>query len=389
MPQNQLDRTPVFFCLDPRKTKHKLVDTTLSGVGRIRWIKIPRIRIKGWRETDARIEKALNSSKTKPRSFFMRYLKRQLLRMQYNGTRAMFSKKTDAVAVAWNGLNSSRMVFMDAARDAGAKTLFFELSPLSGRITVDPCGVNFRNSLPRSAAPYLEWFRATNLEPEKWREAGNSIQQRTSKKSNAEASHTDTPDLSEPFLFVPLQVPGDSQLRLFGGEYRTVENFIEALARCAAHLPKGWHLRIKEHPTSETSFADKIRSISRARVFLDNTTDTFKQVAASRAVITVNSSVGLEAMYYDKPVVATGACFWTVPGVAIAAPTQKDLIAVFTNPEKIAFDPDVRRAFLSFLNEEYYPAVTGDAQENQKIVARLNGKDQLGFWGCMTSRSAK
>ena len=48
--------------------------------------------------------------------------------------------------------------------------------------------------------------------------------------------------MDEPFLFVPLQVPNDAQLRLFGGEFKSVDDFVSSLASAASSLPEGWHL---------------------------------------------------------------------------------------------------------------------------------------------------
>lgn len=383
MPQDsQGPRSEHFICLDPHKTKHDRVEKTLSAVGRLQWFKIPPMRLRGWPETTERAEQALASAKSGSKPSIMNVLKKRLLMWQYNGARAVFLKNPNAVAVAWNGLNSTRRVFMDGAHDAGARTLFFELAPLPGRITVDPCGVNYANSLPRLPAPYLEWFNAHKPDPDKWREAGMKIQQRRSENAAVVPANDAIPPLSAPFLFVPLQVPGDSQLRLFGGRYRTVSDFITALVDCAAKLPEGWHLRIKEHPSAEHSYAEQIQNLEGVPVYLDNGTDTFEQVAASHAVITVNSSVGLESMYYDKPVVAAGQCFWAIKGVATSAQSLESLAEIFSDPASLAFDPQVRRAFLSFLNEIYYPDVSGNDLQDHKIKARLAGEDQFGFWKC-------
>lgn len=196
-------------------------------------------------------------------------------------------------------------------------------------------------------------------------------------------------ELTDPFVFVPLQVPGDSQLRLFGGAFRTVEAVLETIAEAAKGLPEGWHVRLKEHPTSRIAFGDMIERLKHPKLVLDNNTDTFAQVAAARVVVTVNSSVGLEAMFYEKPVVALGDCFWAIPGIANHCPTPGALRNTLSNPETISFDPSTRAAFLSFLVSEYYPKLDRDGDdgvlhqdEGAKVVARLNGPNTLGFWAC-------
>ena len=364
-----------FVCLDPRKAKRRAVATALAGLGPIRWLKVGPMRLRGYPETAAEAQTALNMSKDRDRGPLLARLNRWLFALQYNGARAYFEAHPDAVAVCWNGLNGTRRAFMQGARHAGARLLFFELAPLPGRVTIDPNGVNFANSLPRDIAPYLAWAKAEHPAPDAWRSAGRDIRQRA--PMQAKATTGDLPPLDAPFLFVPLQTPGDSQLRLFGGAFPKVDSFIDALVAASAHLPEGWHIRVKEHPTAPTSFADKFAGLTMPRIFLDNATDTFTQVAASRGVITVNSSVGLESMFYDKPVVACGQCFWAIPGVADSAPTPQALNDFCGHPGALGYDPVARDAFMNFLTQCYYPE---QASAAPLVAARLQGPDSFGFW---------
>ena len=258
---------------------------------------------------------------------------------------------------------------MDGARDAGARTLFFELAPFKGRITCDPIGVNQMNSLPREIGFYLSWMAQADIPPDRWRTLRSDITQRASARSKPSGE----PGREGPYLFAPLQVPGDSQLRLFGRQFRTVPAFIEALVTAADSLPAGWHLKVKEHPTAKVSYAHLISGRS-ARVVLDNRTDTFELVAKSSGVVTVNSSVGLEAMFFDKPVVACGECFWALTSVAMSASDAASLAGIFAHPEALKSDLAARGAFLSYLLEEYYVLAAGGPNEARKILLKM-GKE--------------
>ena len=77
---------------------------------------------------------------------FKQYIKKIVYAMQYSGFRHMFEKNPQVTAVIWNGRSGVRHIFIQAAKDAGVKTLFLELSPLPNSITVDPLGINFENS---------------------------------------------------------------------------------------------------------------------------------------------------------------------------------------------------------------------------------------------------
>ena len=164
-----------FIILDPRKDKRVLVAAVLAPLGRLRWWWGVPLRRQHWPETAERAATATATATKQPKSHLLRRLKLALLAAQYNGTRAWFTRHPRAVAVCWNGLNGSRRVFADAARDAGARVLVFERAPLPGRVTVDPQGVNFANSLPRDIRFYTDWFAASGLPPEGWRTLRSAI----------------------------------------------------------------------------------------------------------------------------------------------------------------------------------------------------------------------
>ncbi|NDU99954.1 capsular biosynthesis protein [Pseudoroseicyclus tamaricis] len=341
-----------FVILDPRKEKRAWLAALLEPLGSCRWLAPAPMSPRAWPETEARVEAALAAAIRQPKGAG-RAAKRQLLRWQYNGARALFARDPEAVAVCWNGTNGTRRAFCDGARDAGARVLQAELAPLPGRLTLDHRGINAGNSLPRDIAFYRRWLSDSGREPEAWRAVGAAIRQRAPAAPPA-AGEAARP-MTEPFLFVPLQVPGDSQLRIYGGAFRTVEAFVSTLARAATSLPPGWHLRLKEHPSGPAGVAEILRRFHKAPVVLDNATDTFAQVAASRGVVTVNSSVGLEAMWFDKPVAACGETFWALEGVATPAPDEAALRGLFSAPERLTFEPAARAAFLGYIDAVYYP----------------------------------
>ena len=376
--------TTHFIILDPRRDKRAIMTALLAPLGPLRWLSLVPLRRQGYPQTADRAQTALEAATRIPTNPIIRRLKLALLAAQYNGSRALFARDpqapdSQAVAVVWNGLNGSRRVFADAAKDAGVRILFFERAPLPGRVTVDPKGVNFANALPRDIGFYTDWLARSGTDPDGWRALRGQIRQRQSDAPLRARAPIDTntavlapPGLSDPFLFVPLQVQGDSQLRLFGGAYRTVPDFITMLCETSQALPDGWHLRLKEHPSGQPCAAAIIAAYPGAKVVLDNATDTFAQVAASRGVITVNSSVGLESMWYDKPVVACGQAFWALDGVAQSAPDAGCLGGILQNPGQLQFSPQARAALLSYLEAAYYPQYpAGDAAraDNIRMIA--------------------
>lgn len=305
-----------------------------------------------WPETPARVAAALARAKRQPRGPLARALKHALIRGQYNWARAYFTRHPDRIAVAWNGLTGSRMAFMLGARDAGAATLYAELAPLPGRITLDPAGVNAEGSVPQDPAFYRGW--AAGRDCTGWRAVGQGLTARASRRADVGQGAAALPDT--PFLFCPLQVPDDSQVRLFAGWCGGMAGFLAALAQAAQHLPPGWHLRLKEHPSAKTPLAPLLAPlIATGRVVIDNATDSFAQLAASRGVVTLNSSMGLQAFFHDKPVITLGRAFFATPGLVTPADNQPALDALFAAPQAMTFDADLRAAFVTWLDQVYYP----------------------------------
>ncbi|WP_132952271.1 capsular biosynthesis protein [Rhodovulum bhavnagarense] len=316
---------------------------------------------RGFAETAERTEAALAVAKRQPRGQLGRALKRALIAGQYNWSRRYFTRHPDRIAMCWNGMTGSRRAFMEGARDAGARRLYVELAPFPGRVTLDPAGINARNGLPRDPGFYRAWAAADGgRRGEDWRVLGEKLSARVSRRADVGQAGGEALADAGDFLFCPLQVPNDSQITLFSGWVGSVEGMLAALARHAGALPEGWHIRVKEHPSARTSLADPLaRAVeaSGGRIVVDNATDSFAQLAASAGVITINSSMGLQAFFHDKPVIVLGQAFFGLPGLVTPATTETALGRALADPASLSFDPGLRAAFMNYLDRVYYPRI--------------------------------
>ena len=352
-----------FFCLSRNISQRRIIERVLGREGRVNWIMVRPMSLGPYKEAHEVTEAALANALNQPSGRMMRAFKLWQLRAQYAGARRLFRHRNSAIAVAWGGNKGGRMAFMEGARAAGARRLYLEHAPVPGRITVDPRGVHARSSLPRTIEPYIAWADKFASDRKVWRSARNDIRQRANSRFRVGDEKFRCPEA--PFLFVPLQVPCDA--------------FVSTLASAASSLPDGWYLRLKEHPSTRTSAAEEIRAADPHRIFLDNCSDTFAQVAASRGVVTVNSSVGIQAFYFDKPVVVCGQTFWAIPEVATLAPNLDKLKDVFAEAETLRFDTDARDVFMTYLSEVYFLTIDGSGSA-ANIAERLAGADSYGFW---------
>lgn len=343
-----------FFCFDSGGKKRALMTAFTRHGAVTRWRRLPKISLRPFPQTKSVVEKAMRSALRKHRSPHLQRLKARLLGWQYNWVRRYLSRNPQKVACVWNGLKGERLVFAEAARDAGCQCLFFELGPLPQTVTIDPCGVNAGNALAREATPYLEWFTQSGHSPKSWRALGSQIKART---ATAPPQDTGASRPAGKYLFVPLQSEGDSQLVQFGGAWRRISDFIGALVAAIDALPASYHLRLKHHPTAPERFHDLIPASLRDRIVFDDTTDTFTQVAGAQAVLTLNSSVGLESFFYDKPVIAMGEAFWNFAPLTRPAPDLPSLKQALSEVAGQTIDTEVTDAFMTYLTRAYYPKI--------------------------------
>jgi len=281
-----------------------------------------------------------------------RLLVLKILELQYAGLRRRFDMNPTAVGLCWNGLDRSRLLFSIALKDAGRACLYAELAPLPGFLTLDAKGVNFLSSLSREADFYRVWLDQQPAS-EEWRGTGLRLSRRQVKRQR-----TVRPDKKElpngPFIFVPLQVPGDSQIRYYGDWIASMEHLIETLQLASRQLPDGWHIRIKEHPSAKIDLSALITAQSDHKCWLDNETDTYEQVAQSAAILTVNSSVGLQGFFFDKPVIVLGQAFYGFEPLVQRATSPESLAAILSSPQQLPIDHNLRTAFMRYLMEVHF-----------------------------------
>lgn len=339
-----------------------LLDAVVPAGSAVTHLSSWALRAQGFAETASRAADSLRRARRQPGPGVHRTLKLWLYAAQYNAFRAQLNAAPGAVAIVWNGLTGTRLAFASAARDAGRACLFVERAPLPGRITVDPQGVNAASRLPREAAFYRDWAQSTpRPEGTGWRALGGDLVARVSRRAGVAQGRADENLSDSPFLFCPLQVPDDTQVTRFAGWCGGMAGFLRALSDAVAHLPDGWHLRLKEHPSSKRSMATALAEMQARhgdRVVVDNTTDTFAQVAAARGVVTLNSSVGLQAFFHDKQVIVMGEALFRIPGVICPADGPERLARLFAAPRELVYDSGLRDAFMRYLDEVYYPPVT-------------------------------
>jgi capsular polysaccharide export protein len=216
-------------------------------------------------------------------------------------------------------------------------------SPLHQTIYLDPLGTNGAASVlkaplsainPKIIVPRETWVTRQGKAWNDENKLGLIDAPLTVESELITAGYSDNP-----YIFIPLQLEDDLNTQLYS-EFKTPESFLRHVIPQA--LDAGLNVVIKGHPAAQgrtfnliaetkalkyaRSFDDRVKILPRnASAF-----HSMNVIAQSVAVITINSSVGFEALLLGKNTVLYGAAAFDVGGKLFAGDklmNQKDLTA--------------------------------------------------------------
>ncbi len=180
------------------------------------------------------------------------------------------------------------------------------------------------------ALEYAGWVRRLALMRRSERRAAAQI----------EALHGD------PLFFFPLQLDDDYQMRVHS-PFRATQAAIDyVLSSFSRHTPPTARLAVKLHPLDNglLDWAGMVRQAALEYMISERVTvldggELPKVLALSHAVVTVNSTVGAEALNKGLPVIALGKAVYDIPGLTFqgdldefwsqAAPPDAELFEAF------------------------------------------------------------
>ncbi|XDA98614.1 capsular biosynthesis protein [Sulfitobacter sp. LCG007] len=270
----------------------------------------------------------------------------------------------------WRGLRGRDELGAMAARAAGIPRIYFEGGPMPGWVQIDMAGVNARSSIPREPAFFRLW-REKGPQPRiDWRSLRDTLTVRPPRRNLVAQERRDDWSDEGPFLFCPFQMNAPRDPLPDGGWAADAGELMAALAAASEVLPEGWHLRAKPHPNARGTLEPLLAQHPGARVVIDKDTNSLDQLAASRGVITVNSAMGLEAFFHDKPVIVLGESYYSGLGRTEIARSEAELVALLKYPEALGFDREARDDLMNFLFNDYFVR-DEDLKEHRFDVARL------------------
>jgi hypothetical protein len=144
-----------------------------------------------------------------------------------------------------------------------------------------------------------------------------------------------------PFVYFPLHVVDDYKIERLVPHCRDQVSLAEQIAGA---LPPGYDLVVKEHPLSigrnPLSLLRRLSRVGNVRIVHPHES-SHELIEASDAVAVISSTVGLEALLYEKPVLTLGQPFYSGYGVTLDVDSFAELREAV--PALLEFQPDRER----------------------------------------------
>jgi hypothetical protein len=163
------------------------------------------------------------------------------------------------------------------------------------------------------------------------------------------------PEPGRPFVYFPLHVTDDYKITRIIPHAVDQASLVEQVADA---LPAGYDLVLKEHPMSvgRNSIALLRRLRRRPNVrLLPPDASSHDLIRVAEAVVVISSTVGLEALLYDKPVLTLGQPFYSGYGVTLDVDSFAEIREQVPALLRFRPDPERIRQFLHAAMRECLP----------------------------------
>lgn len=286
----------------------------------------------------------------------------------------------------WNGSGLTAAVAVELARRRGLPVIFGENGYLPGTLQLDARGVNYFSSLTSVVA--ADAYRGARLDADEQRALDTSLavlrgealrlpptppRQRIRASAIARLQRelsrpiapdrwqfhprplsfaaTELPKRRRPYVFLPLQVMGDSQLiqhsPLLGAD---MPGFVRHVADALTLTAPEQRLVVKLHPAERRHQLGVYRRLAAAdpRITWLRDIPATQLAAGASGVVTINSTVGFEALALRKPVVTLGRNFYCFAPLVHPVDSLESLPQILRAAIDTPVDAEARGHFLAY-----------------------------------------
>lgn len=301
--------------------------------------------------------------------------------------------------VVWGGIRFHERAVVAFAKHYDIPFQMLELGyfrPFT--VTVEQEGLNDDNSLPRDEAFYEALYPGETIElsditsPRTARRGSEAEEEASPESSDPSAAQSPprsasavpppeaVPALEGPYVFVPLQVETDSQIIQYSPQLKSMRNLVaivcEGVLEYNLRYETDLHVVFKPHPV-DTSIAlgpieDRLRAYPHAS--MERAYTSAQLIAGAELVMTINSTVGLEALMQFKPVVTLGNAFYNLPRLVTHCSDYDTLPEALREAVTRTVDEEFILKYLKYLREEYFHEIyykDADRASVASLVDRL------------------
>lgn len=281
------------------------------------------------------------------------WLGRTEIEVNYNSTytavEKINSKCTFTYFFIWNGERTISLAISDFAKKNNIKAIYFEISNLPRKLFVDEKGVTAKSSIAKNKKildnydynedEYISWkekylenkFKRHHVKQARTvksinfsyfidlfgflffrllKNENSSLLKKIKSKilANKYIFQYDKYDIfKNNYIFLPLQVSTDSQI-LINSDVDNIQA-IQKASEMARTL--NFDLLIKPHPAeSNIRYLQELEQLKDKYNFYYVNLNTFELINNAKKVITINSTVGIEAMILEKEVIVLGRSYY-------------------------------------------------------------------------------
>lgn len=260
-------------------------------------------------------------------------------------------KAADSLFV-WNGGLSEEREIVEACKGQGTPVIYAELGWLPQRhnLYFDTSGVGPNMSL-------AQWrYEPLEKDQQLW------LVQRLAayhKLMNGDVAY---PEVKRGgFTFCPLQVEEDSNIVRFAPQFADMQNLINLVLES---VPKP--IVFKTHPKAKRRAKDYTVP---AGCDIADDLNLHEMLRTCDCVVTINSTVGVEALTYFKHVLTLGECFFGGRNITVSCPGGQDLAAKWGWASRSPVKRPVVEAFLHALFQKQWSK--DDLDDPYKVSAML------------------
>lgn len=263
-------------------------------------------------------------------------------KLRYMKYLALLSSNRPRNIALWNGQKLPNITVVKAAQNLNISIIYFENGLLPNTTTIDFNGVNAKSSLPRD----IDFYKKQDIGNHYLR---TSLIARPLNKQRQKEKEITIPNK---YIFLPFQVPNDTQIVVNSSWIKSIEKLLSEVVTAVNKLGDiNLYIVVKEHPSWKFSYS-ALHNRHQNVVFA-NSNNTEQLIKEAQAVVTINSTVGLEAVLLKKKVITLGSACYNIEGLVQHVTDSDELLNALRNIGQWQIDQLLQQRFISFLQEVY------------------------------------